>query len=305
MNALTPSSHRTIAASLAKHAEQVEAAGPGRWSFQLDGGARLQGAACHDSGWLSMEARQIRRAERKQPPSERFSRMIRANAELDDGVKFVLGDGPGEVRLAAEMPLEADDDLDPGPWIGRVCAGFREGVRRLASRAAPGPSHEADDVADPAEPDHEADGELAALCQQAQWPFTQRASGQVVVPLDVPDELRGLLQASLAPGPAGVRRLRVELAGAAPQTPVCRVAVEVLLLTACRTVRLARAIGVRVRGGEGYGWEAVWEPEGGPRNLDHALAALSVACRMTALEVGVLHEETFARRYLAMRGIVG
>jgi hypothetical protein len=93
-------------------------------------------------------------------------------------------------------------------------------------------------------------------------------------------------QALAATGPAGVR------------------ATEVLLLAACGAVRLARAWLSAAGDTPVVGWEAGLPPKPGPRQLDHALTALSAACRLTVREIEALADEALAERYLALRGFV-
>ena len=77
----------------------------------------------------------------------------------------------------------------------------------------------------------------------------------------------------------------------------------VLLLHASHFLRMVRAAARAAEAGTVYGWEVVLDPEAGAPELQHALAALSVACRLSAREVPALEQDDgLARRYLTLRG---
>jgi hypothetical protein len=51
------------------------------------------------------------------------------------------------------------------------------------------------------------------------------------------------------------------------------------------------------------GFQVRFDPAPSATELDHALAALSVACQAAAREANVLLDESVARQYLAVRNI--
>ena len=81
-----------------------------------------------------------------------------------------------------------------------------------------------------------------------------------------------------------------------------RQALGVLLLTACGLVRFARAA-VEEKGGQALArFEVRFSTAPSALELTHALAALSVACRLCAQEAKALQDEEIAGKYLAIRG---
>ena len=82
----------------------------------------------------------------------------------------------------------------------------------------------------------------------------------------------------------------------------CRKALGALILTANAELMMARA-GARQEGGrlETY-LEATTAPDACGRELAHALAALSVGCRLCARPARALMEPQIARHYLRVRG---
>jgi hypothetical protein len=81
-------------------------------------------------------------------------------------------------------------------------------------------------------------------------------------------------------------------------------ATELLLLWASRAVRMARATATTTDDGTTqYCWEVLLGSAPTSRELDHALTALSVACRMSLREAQALQDKEIARVYLAMQGL--
>ncbi len=82
-----------------------------------------------------------------------------------------------------------------------------------------------------------------------------------------------------------------------------RHAIPVFLLTIGRALRMARASATESDGGWSFGFRVCLPPAPLPEELDHGLAALSLAHRMAAREASVLLDETAAACYLAAREI--
>lgn len=96
--------------------------------------------------------------------------------------------------------------------------------------------------------------------------------------------------------------LWTELEGAVAESTLCRYAADMLLLAACRTVRMARASADHAGPDSAYRWEMLWDRWPLPAELSHGLAALAVACQLTAQEVAALRDQRVATAYLAARG---
>ena len=225
--------------------------------------------------------------------------LLEANGLLGAGSTFALGSGgiasvQVEARLApGSDPGEADERAQAaieaaGALLARLAAGER------VTRA---PREEA---AEPAA----IDLDLPALVAAAGWPFTARAAGRLVVPLDLPGG--AFLQAGVEARPNRTVEVAVELARLEPGLPATsREAIAHLLLAASGAVRRARAVAEE---GAGERWAVgfevvldVLDARQGPGELDQALASLSVAARLCGREVRALMDESVAGLYLAAR----
>ena len=142
--------------------------------------------------------------------------------------------------------------------------------------------------------------DLTALCKETGWPLAQRAGNQVAVELDVPGCFcQALVQLS---GRKGLH-LGVNMAHASSLGAAGRHAINVMLLHACHFLRMARATTRHIDGATVYGWEVSLDRPSGVREAEYALAALSLACRLTAREVAMFQQdESLARGYLVLRG---
>ncbi|MGB9620701.1 MAG: hypothetical protein ACPL7K_09835, partial [Armatimonadota bacterium] len=149
------------------------------------------------------------------------------------------------------------------------------------------------DVADPAG----SELDLAGLCREAGWEAIERAGG-VSVPLDVPG------QAYFALVRNGRRVLaEVPLLSLDGLSERSVVAVSVLLLTASWFVCVARpGIAVDADSVRKYArFEVAFDAVPSAEELDKALQALSVACRLCGREVRALQDADIADAYLAVR----
>jgi hypothetical protein len=290
---------------LQHRADAVEAAGRGRWKFALSGRASLRGTARLEDDWLLLEAPSSGGRRPKRLTPERLERLLQYNAELRGGAKFGLGGDPPQVVLSAEIPTDLDQ-VELESRLAEAFVGFRQGrlksSRKRAHHAAePEVAWNVHDGQDPdgQDPEGPTDRDLSRLCEEAGWPFAERASGRVAVQLDVRDQF---YQALMERTWAGGLRLWVELGNDVSDAASSRFAVSVLLLSACRAVRMARAAATPVNGVTAYCWEVSLGDAAGSRELQHALASLSVACRVSAREVQALQHEAIARHYLMVRG---
>jgi hypothetical protein len=218
---------------------------------------------------------------------------LRRNAKLPGGAKFGLAGAARRVALTAELPLDADLDLESR--VAETCRALtqHEAWERISRALDPS----ALDAARAASSDDA--GELHQLVEQSGWPFRERAPGHLVLRLEVGD---GSQQASLARRADHGYRLWTNLDVPEDLPPRARLAVELVLLAACRLVRMVRAASTFEGGGSATVWEMVWSARPAPVELKHALAAMSVAYRITADEVQALGDEQLANDYLALRG---
>src|SRR5262249_11169728 len=265
----------------------------GRWKFGLDfGGGTLQATAQLDEDWLLLAA-PLRDLRKEESPAQRVEELLRLNAGLLGGAKFTLDAGRPVARLAAEIPL--GEDIDLASRILLACVGFeRAAARFYRVEAEDQASSNPEDAAGVRPTDTSCD--LARLCREAGWAFTERAAG-VAVTLDVP---HGFYQALLRGGAEGVSAA-VELTAHETIPSPCRQALGVFLLGASGAFRFARAA-VGDGGGLAARLEVVLDGSPTATELAHALSALSVACRLCAREVRALEDEGVAREFLAVRG---
>jgi hypothetical protein len=139
---------------------------------------------------------------------------------------------------------------------------------------------------------------LPTVCREAGWTVRQRDSG-LLFDLDMPG---GFQQAFLSEDRAGMVSLGFELVPAElPLSAASRRATDVLMLEANWSIRMARA-SARLRNQRVvYRWAVVWNGVPAAAELQHALAALSIASRLTACEAHALHNDRTARAYLRVR----
>jgi len=269
------------------------------WLLRLDG-ADAAGSVMATSvpGWLLLETALpvVGRAAGLGPA--RVQSLLRQNAALPSPLTYAVGPGAPRLLLTADVPLEdagcgAGLSDASGDLVRASVDGFRVvlGGGAAAAGASPDPGVRLR-VADP------AGAALLSLCRETGWLHDERADGQFTFTLDVPG-LFCQVQPFVLPG--GSIRLRAGLAAPPRLSRVCRRAIGLLLLTASRVVRLARAAAA---GGaaEPYVWEVVWPAVPAASLFDRGLTALSIACRMTARELRALCDESIAREYLALRG---
>jgi hypothetical protein len=228
--------------------------------------------------------------------ADRLQAMLAANARLPGGVKFVLADDPPRPLLAAELPLLADDDFELGDRVGQLCRGLRQGARQWRHPLAdagklPGNTRRSAAA--------QVENRFEEICRESGWTISRRASGRFAVRLDVRE---AFYQALIEPAEEGCR-LCVALGQSVPDVDVCRRASGVLLLSACGVVRMAAATIVPGDVARQYRWEAALAAASRPKEWDHALSALTIACQTTAMELGALEEPALAEAYLQLRGM--
>jgi len=124
------------------------------------------------------------------------------------------------------------------------------------------------------------------------------ATKRMAVQLEVHDCFE---QATLERARSGEVRAHAEVCTASAETEASRCASGVLLLCASRVVRLVRPVAVPYRRGVRYGWEGLLQSPPHADELSDVLAALSVACELTAREVRALQVESTALDFLQVR----
>jgi hypothetical protein len=277
-----------IAAALEKCATSVVRIADAQWLLSLTNGAELTvHAGVHDD-WLILEGPRVpgfgfRGGHASgEPDAAGLWSLLRVNAALVGGAKCALEPDLSGTQVRAEVPL--DDDIDVARRITQACTGIKSAAARVHGSAAYDSP-----VAAPL-----THAELEALCRATPWTCVVRKEC-VAVDLQVQGAFRALVTAR----PDGKIAASVDLNGrpADSSSPVCRAALAHFLLRINRVVRMARAAAA----GETPRLETVFADAPTAPELNHALAALSVACRMAAREAEVLAcEVEAARAYLRL-----
>lgn len=276
---------------LGKYTSGVTAAGRGRWSCVLQNGKPRSVTARVEGGFLMLDA-----AAGFCGAASNLPDLAEWNANLQGACKFALVPSPWRVRLRAEIALPEEVDL--ASRLRENLEGFETGFRRIHEGLS-GEAARAISAACTAKAGPAATGSLLSLLAETQWPFKERLPGVVAVDLE---SRTGFHQAVLEERGGGIGT-SVELARICPAGEASRQALVVLMLTLNGAVRLVRGILAQSSGQLTCGLEAGFGTTPNAAEIDHALAALSVACRICGRGVNVLLDEAVARQYLAVRNI--
>ena len=289
-----------IADCLRQGAKAVRVIDGTGWKFELRGEVPLPVTARLKKGWLRL-CSPLSAPSSSRPAPEILDRMLAQNVELAGGAKFTLADDPPLPCLAAEILLDEEEESDLAARISRACDGFVQGLQEFAGGQHSNESHTEDAQGSCGKEDlDEAAFDLVTLCKETGWPLAERTGNQVAVELDVPG---CFCQALVQPKGRKGLHLGVDMECAPSVSVASRNALDVMLLHACHFLRLARATTRTAAGATAYGWEVSLDRVAGAREVEYALAALSVACRLSAREVSVFQQdESLARRYLMLRG---
>jgi hypothetical protein len=267
-----------IVAALEKCATSVDTDPGGGWAFTLVNGARLGARASIDDGWLVLEAPLGRGA------LPGVWSLLAWHATFPGGARFVPG--PGGQGLAARAELCLDADVDVFERVREACDGL------VAAKAATVHARPAAPASGPA-----VTADLPALCRETSFGGVERDGG-VVVELAVPGAFHRAVVATRpdAGVVASVPLADAVAADAEPVADVCRQAFGVLCFRTGGVVRLVRAAAADVAGAR---FEVALGAAPCAAELEHALAALSVACRLATREAAVLRaDKAVARTYL-------
>ena len=216
--------------------------------------------------------------------------LIRRNACLPGGIKYVLQNG-SDLELRAEIAVDEGTDItDP---LRRTWLALSQ-VALLQNASPDGAAANLPEVTEAGRRlTHE---EMKRLCVDAKWPVNERASG-VAVTL----EARGFWQALVEETPGGVR-VSADLVGPQSLSETACEAMALFLLSAGRTIRMVRPVGVTRDGASRVQFEACLPLPLSTDDLHHALAALSVACSLCGREIPLLADEAAAQEYILVRG---
>jgi hypothetical protein len=266
---------------LNKCAQEMDSAGPWRWRCVMQNGTRMNIAAAMDDGFLQLVCH---------PDAIRKSALaledaILCNKTLAGGVKLALNISSSGLHLRTDIVIVEEQQLhDRLEW---ALEGFHDGNRLLLS---------SDVLNERARPQTAPDADLDEQLRESSWSCTKRGPNNYSVELD----------AQAAP-PAGIRingsnlELSVELLRCGEPANASRHALALFLLTATSALRMVRAYAARAEDQESYGLQVSLPSSAASAEIDHALAALSIAYRMCAREAAVLLKDAAAVHYLAAR----
>ena len=254
---------------LTRHVSQIRANGRECWSFSVGGRQRLKVVARLRGEWLLFDAPFGFRRSRKGLSHQALSELIAINGQLRGGVKFGLRGQPPQIHLSAEIPLDEEcvyDDQDFESHIVETLAGFKDGLKRWKTL---GQDSGTAVLPQQFPPDTNERLRIESLLEEMDWPFVERADGQVAVQLNTDAQFA---QALLQQDADGSLRIRAQLRPITAVGEVSRYASVVFLLLASRTVRMARAM--LTTGSEAaYSWEACLDDCPTLSRLIHALSS--------------------------------
>ncbi len=257
---------------------------PWRWSCAIQNGSRLPIAATLNEDFLHLDC---------QPDGSRktaytIERAILHNRTVGGGVKLALNDSSQALHMATDILVRDEKQLlDRFRW---ALDGFHDGCDLLAQPLSdPRPTQE-----------HRNVGRinLADLMHESSWRLTECGPGEFTTELDSRSSPSARLRATSREVAMTAEFIRV-----GNIADCSRKAIALFLLTASSSLRLARAYGTETEDAWTFGMMVSLPALPAMEEIDHGLAALSVAHRICAREANVLLDEAAARCYLTARDV--
>jgi hypothetical protein len=250
----------------------------------VQNGTRLPIEATLDDGFLRLECRPDV-ARRSACTNEQA---IMCNRTLGGGVKLALNGTDIAFHMTADILVRDEKQLlDRFRW---ALDGLHYGyglLSRPASHAGPTEEHRL-----------EGGANLLELMRDSHWRLAERGPNEFSAELESRSSPLARLRASnreVALTTAFVR---------ASTVPDCsRKAIALFLLTASSSLRLVRAFGSEADGAWACGLMVSLPAVPAMEEIEHGLAALSIAHRMCAREATLLLDEAAALSYLAARNL--
>jgi hypothetical protein len=263
--------------------------GPWRWQSIAQNGTLLPIESRLEEGFLQLATR----PESRQREAAELERVLLGNSVLTGGVGAVLDPVSARLFMRADIPLMEDTRPEEKHLLHRLhlaLEGFHAGADLMKSIDAVSGF--------PMPPAAASCARLTELLRECAWHCEERGT----------DEFSATLDAGSAP-PAKVRmtehdlQLSVDLGRTDAASEAVRTALAAFLLTTSSVLRMARAYAVETEGTWNFGFRVCLPAAPTPEEVDHALAALSTAYRISARETSVLLDEAAARCYLAARNL--
>jgi len=294
MTAPTKERNRLISDTLERVSPRVQADGKGRWDFALVNGTSAAAHAALQEGWLNLV---VPLQEATDPESD-WS-LLRDNGTLPGLCKFALDDGQRCRHLRVDLPLDWESEpVFLSRRLREACTGFLAVLGRLHGSRESGELKDAGNACD-VEGNHAEGTDLPHLLNEAGWQCAQRSASKFTVDLDVRG---GLSQAVVEVAECrGVVVAFTDVAKWEAPGREQREAAAVLLLSASKFIRMARATVVENEKESAARFEVRFESPATSPELSHALSALSVAASLCRNEAQSFEDERIAKAYLAAR----
>jgi hypothetical protein len=261
---------------------------PWHWTAAVQNGTLLPIESRFDEGFLQLASR----PEMLKRSAQELERALLGNRALPGGAGLALGADGTCLQIRADIALPIDTSFDEQHLLKRMrwaLDGFHHGVDLLNSL-------DAEAAAQMPPPESGSDSGLAELLRESSWKCAARGPNDFSAMLDAETEPSARIRMS-----ENCLLLSVELGRVDTAAAVAREALAVFLLTAGGAMRMAHAWAMEKDDGWSFGFRVCLPAAPAPEEIDHALAALSIAHRATARESRMLLDEATARCYLASR----
>jgi len=264
------------------YGDAVQPCGPWNWRFAIQNGMRLPVTAKFEEEFLHL----THSTEVHCLSTELLERILLGNCRLSGGAKIVLAETGGTFAVSADIAVLEENQLRE-----RLClamCGLQDGMLLLKSGdLAPAAECQESFANEP---------ELERLLQASSWPSTESGPNEFSVELNADSGVAALIRRT-----KNSVVVSVEFVRPASLSEVCRRAMAVFLLTASGSLRFVRAYAAESQGQWSFGMQVGLSTVPAPEEIDHALAALTVAHRVCARESNVHLYEAAASCYLAAR----
>jgi hypothetical protein len=262
----------------------VQPSGPWSWRFAIQNGTRLPVAAKFEDEFLHLTCSPGVDCR----STGLLERVLLGNSRLSGGAKIVLAEADGTLRVSADIAVVEEKQMQDR--LRLAMHGFHDSIRLLKSGEL---TLEAD-----GEESFASEPELKELLRASSWPSTESGHNDFSVELDADTGAAARIWRTKNSVVASVEFVRP-----AAISEVCRRATAVFLLTASNTLRFVRAYAAESEGQWSFGMQVGLPSVPAMEEVDHALAALSVARRVCARESNVHLCEAAASCYLAARNL--
>jgi hypothetical protein len=203
----------------------------------------------------------------------------------------------GYLRIRGECPLAEDTII--GETVSLVCSGLSFAEHSLNSKT--------DDTSGFIQPEEGFEIEeknyedLESICSSAGWTYTRRASGPLVVDLEVPGHS---YRATVEYRREGLG-VMVRLSTFENLNETSLSALALMLLIADGLVRIVRAIAIVEGDRTTVGYEVLIQSHlPTEEQLIGGLSALSMVCRICGhSEIAVIQNESIAQQFLSVHGL--